>query len=47
VDCKQVVDLSSEFLDDLQVPAEQTAGFEVFTHSVQFCGRCADCASKA
>ncbi|MDF1563220.1 MAG: transcriptional repressor [Deltaproteobacteria bacterium] len=45
VDCKRVVDLSSGLLDQLKVPAEQASGFEVFTHSVQFTGRCPDCGS--
>ena len=47
VDCKQVIDLSSDILDGLKVPGEQAAGFEVFTHSVQFSGRCPACKSDA
>ena len=45
LDCKQVIDLASDVLDDLEVPPAQAGGFEVFTHSVQFTGRCPSCAS--
>ncbi len=47
VDCKQVIDLSSAVLDGLEVPETQARGFEVFTHSVQFSGRCPGCSSAS
>jgi len=45
VDCRKVVDLGSDLRDGLTISGDQAAGFEVFTHSVQFFGRCSACAA--
>lgn len=45
VECKRIVDISCEAFDRLEVPPDQAHGFEVFSHWVQFSGRCPECAA--
>jgi Fur family peroxide stress response transcriptional regulator len=44
--CKKIVDIDDESLDQVPIPRRKLQGFEVDDFSVQFSGTCSDCQKK-
>jgi Fur family peroxide stress response transcriptional regulator len=45
--CHRVIDVDSQALDDIELPARQRRGFQIEDYSVHFIGVCAECGRKA
>jgi Fur family ferric uptake transcriptional regulator len=46
-ECKDVIEVQDDLLEELEVEVERSYGFKILDHSVKFFGLCRKCQNKS